>query len=74
MKNLEVNMRDESEFESWKKEMKEKDQYEAMEQQQRRKIEMELAREAAMKAFEENIEEKRNLVDDMKQIADELKV
>lgn len=32
--------------------MKEKDQYEAMEQQQRRKIEMELAREAAVKAFE----------------------
>ena len=34
---------------------------------------MELAREAAIKACEENIEEKRNLVQDMKQIAAELK-
>ncbi len=31
--------------------MKEKDDYEALELQQRRKIEMELARQAAMKAF-----------------------
>lgn len=51
MKNLEINMRDETEFENWKKEMKEKDNYEAMEAQQRRKIEMELAREAAIQAY-----------------------
>ena len=44
-----------------------------METQQRRKIEMELAREAAIKAYEENIEEKRGLVEDMKAIAQELK-
>lgn len=68
-----MNMRDESEFESWKKEMKDKDTYEQLEAQQRRKIEMELAREAAIKAYEENIEEKRNLVDDMREIAQELK-
>lgn len=42
--------------------MKQKDTYEQLEAQQRRKIEMELAREAAIKAFEENIEQKRNLV------------
>ena len=54
--------------------MKEKDKFEEMENQAKRKIEMELAREAAMKACEENIEEKRNLVDDMKQIATELKM
>jgi hypothetical protein len=30
---------------------------------------MELAREAAIKAFEEKIEEKKNLVEDMKDIA-----
>jgi hypothetical protein len=53
--------------------MKEKDRYEEMEAQQRRKIEMELAREAAIKAYEENIEDKRNLVEDMKSIAEELK-
>ena len=33
-----MNMRDETEFENWKKDMKEKDAYEAMEVQQRRKI------------------------------------
>lgn len=54
--------------------MKEKDKYEEMQNQQRRKIEMELAREAAINACEEKIEEKRNLVDDMKQIALQLKV
>ena len=66
-------MRDETEFENWKKEMKEKDNYEAMEAQQRRKIEMELAREAAIQAYEDNIEEKRNVVEDMREIAQELR-
>ena len=69
MKDLEMNMRDESQHENWKKEMKEKDKYEEMELQMRRKIEMELAREAAMKACEQKIDEKKNLVEDMKQIA-----
>ena len=67
-------MRDESEYENWKKEMKEKDKYEELQNHQRRKIEMELAREAAITACTENIEEKRNLVDDMKQIAFQLKL
>lgn len=53
--------------------MKEKDKYEEMETQMKRKIEMELAREAAIKAYEEKIDEKKNLVEDMKQIAMELK-
>lgn len=69
-----MNMRDESEHENWKKEMKEKDKYQEMELQMRRKIEMELAREAAMQACEDKIEEKKNLVQDMKQIALELKL
>lgn len=55
MRNLEVNMRDESEFEQWKKDMKEKDKYDELELQQRRKIEMELAREGAVRAYEEKI-------------------
>ena len=67
-------MRDESEHQNWKKEMKEKDKYEQMELQMRRKIEMELARDAAIHACEDKIEEKKNLVDDMKQIALELKL
>jgi hypothetical protein len=73
MKDLEMNMRDESEHENWKKEQKEKDRYDEMENQQRRKIEMELAREAAINAYEDKIDEKRSLVDDMKLIALELK-
>ena len=35
---------------------------------------MELAREAAIKAQEEKIEEKKHLVEDMRDIANELKV
>ncbi len=73
MKNLEINMRDESEFENWQKEMKEKDKYEQLQLQQRRKIEMELARQAAMEAYIENIQQKKNVVGDMKQIANELR-
>ena len=69
MKDLQMNMRDESEYENWKKEQKEKDKYDQMETQQRRKIQMQLAREAAMKAYLENIEEKKSLVEDMKNIA-----
>jgi len=34
---------------------------------------MELAREAAIQAYEDKIDEKKNLVEDMKAIADELK-
>lgn len=64
-----MNMRDQSEYENWKKEQKEKDKYDQMETQQRRKIQMQLAREAAMKAYLENIEEKKSLVEDMKNIA-----
>ena len=44
-----------------------------MELQMKRKIEMELAREAAMQACEDKMEEKKNMVEDMKQIAMELK-
>lgn len=51
-----MNMRDESEHESWKKEMRQKDKFEELEAQQRRKIEMQLAREAAVKAYQEKIE------------------
>ena len=51
MKDLEMNMRDESQYENWKKEQKEKDRYDEMESQQRRKIEMQLARQAAIKAY-----------------------
>ncbi|EGR27662.1 hypothetical protein IMG5_191650 [Ichthyophthirius multifiliis] len=66
LKDLEWNMRDSAEFENWKKEMKYKEQIEILEQQQRTKIEMELAREGAMKAFNEKIEKNKLQVLDMK--------
>lgn len=50
MKELEVNMRDEKEFERWRREMDEKDEVERLEHIMKKKIEMELAREAAMEA------------------------
>ena len=62
MKDLQINMRDESEFENWKKQMKQKDKYEQMQNQQKRKIEMQLARQAAIEAYQDKIEQKRNLV------------
>jgi hypothetical protein len=50
MKDLEINMRDASEFDRWRREMEEKEEVERLEHILKKKIEMELAREAAMDA------------------------
>ena len=50
MRDLEINMRDASEFERWRREMEEKEDVERLEHIMKKKIEMELAREAAMEA------------------------
>lgn len=50
LKDFEVNMRDATEFDRWKREMDEKEEIEHLEHIQKKKIEMELAREAAMEA------------------------
>ena len=50
MNELEVNMRDEKQYERWRREMDEKDEVERLEHIMKKKIEMELAREAAMEA------------------------
>lgn len=55
MRELEVNLRDDTEYQNWQKDMKDKDRYEELENQQRKKIEMELAREAAMKAYQDKV-------------------
>jgi len=52
---LEINLRDSAEFENWKETMKKKDKIEELELLQRRKVEMELARESAMKATEDHV-------------------
>ncbi len=48
MKDYEVNLRDEKEFERWKREMDSKDEVERIEHISKMKIEMELAREEAI--------------------------
>ncbi|CAD8115410.1 unnamed protein product [Paramecium sonneborni] len=66
VKNLEVNLRDSGEFEEWKRQQEEQEQIARMEHQQQKKIEMELAREAAMRAQEEKYKENRILAEKMK--------
>lgn len=50
MKDFEMNLRDEKEFERWKRETDQKEEIERLEHFQKKKIEMELAREEAMEA------------------------
>ena len=50
LKDFEINMRDASEFDRWKREMEEKEDIERLEHIQKKKIEMELARDAAIEA------------------------
>jgi len=57
MKDYEMNLRDEKEFERWKKEMGEKDDIERLEHIQKKKIEMELAREEAILAQQKKSKE-----------------
>lgn len=48
LRDYEMNLRDEKEYERWKKEMGEKEEIERLEHFQKKKIEMELAREEAI--------------------------
>ncbi len=48
LKDLEGNQRDKTEFETWKREMDERDEVIRLDHIQRRKIEMELCREEAI--------------------------
>ncbi|KRX04389.1 hypothetical protein PPERSA_05650 [Pseudocohnilembus persalinus] len=66
LNDLEWNLRDSTEFENWKIEKKHEDKIKELEQQQRTKIEMALAREAAMMAYEQNIKENQLTVQEMK--------
>jgi hypothetical protein len=66
MKDLEMNMRDASEYERWAREMGEKEDIERMEHLQRKKIEMELARQEAIDAKEHKFRENRLNAEKMK--------
>jgi len=73
IKQVEMNMRDSSEYEKWKKEQQDKEAIEKLELQERRRVEMQLAREAAMKAVEEKGKINKENVKVMKEISKENK-
>mmetsp|Transcript_9347 Transcript_9347/g.13912 ORF Transcript_9347/g.13912 Transcript_9347/m.13912 type:complete len:470 (+) Transcript_9347:1264-2673(+) len=56
-----IDMRDDSQYEKWRSEMRAKDELERMEQLQMRKIEMELAREEAIEAMQQKHQENQLL-------------
>lgn len=62
LKEIEVNMRDGTEFERWRREMDEKEEIERLEHIQKKKIEMELARDAAIEAQKQKEKENKLLV------------
>lgn len=67
MRDLEINMRDASEFDRWRREMEQKEDVERLEHIMKKKIEMELAREAAMEAQRHKTRENQLLVAKMKE-------
>ena len=58
MKELEVNMRDSSEFKAWQEREKKKEEIERITHIHKKKVEMELAREAGIKAVEDQVKQK----------------
>ena len=63
MKDFEMNMRDSKEFEDWKKTQNDILDRERTEHMQRKKIEMEISREAAMRAYDDKVlKNKENVV------------
>lgn len=67
MKDFEMNLRDEKEYERWRKEMQEKEEIERLEHFQKKKIEMELAREEAIEAQKRKEKENKLLVAKIKE-------
>ena len=66
LKDLVYNQRDETEFVTWKKEMDQRDEILRMDHIQRKKIEMELAREQAILAQEQQHQDNKNNANKMK--------
>lgn len=62
-------MRDSAEFENWKEEQKYKEKIESIEHQQRKKYEMELAREAGIKAYEDKVKDNKHIATHMKYVS-----
>lgn len=66
LKDFEINMRDASEYDRWRREMEEKEDIERLEHIQKKKIEMEMARQAAMEAQKHKERENQLVVLKMK--------
>ena len=66
LKDFEYNLRDDSEYNRWVEEMKEKEEVETIEHRQKVKIEMELAREEAIEAKASKQRENRVQAERMK--------
>lgn len=66
LKDFEMNLRDEKDFERWKAEMRERDEIERLEHITKKKIEMEMAREEAIIAQEKQAKKNQKLVKKMK--------
>jgi hypothetical protein len=67
LKDYEINLRDEKEFERWRREMEQKDDIERLEHIQKKKIEMELAREEAIQAQKRKEKENQLVVKKIKE-------
>jgi len=57
-----MNLRDEKEYERWRREVEQKEEIERLEHYQKKKIEMELAREEAIEAQKRKERENKLLV------------
>lgn len=66
MKDVEVNMRDSQDFKRWIEEQKRVDKEKELEGQVKRKMEMELAKEAAIQAKVDKVEENKKNVEEVK--------
>ena len=69
---MEMGLKDTSEFTRWQREMEQKDDIEKIEHVLKKKIEMELAREQAIMAQENKVKENHELANEMKAKAEKL--
>lgn len=72
VQQMAMGLKDAGEFTRWQHEMVKKDQIEQIEHVQMKKIEMEMSREQAILAQEQNKEVNRQLADKVKKEVDEL--
>ncbi len=63
---MEMGLKDASEFTRWQREMEQKDDIEKIEYVQKKKIEMEMSREQAIQAQEDQVKHNHKLADKVK--------